>query len=139
MTPWTVAWQASLSFTMFKRLLKLIPIESMMPSNYLIPCCPLLLLPSVFPNIRFFLNELTLHIRWPKYQNFSFSIGFSNKYSELISLRIVWFDFLADQETLKSLLQHHSLKASILQCSTIFMDQLSKLYLTTRKTVTLTI
>ena len=139
MTPWTVAWQASLSFTISKKLLKLIPIESMMPSNYLIPCCPLLLLPSVFPNIRFFLNELTLHIRWPKYQNFSFSIGFSNKYSELISLRIVWFDFLADQETLKSLLQHHSSKASILQCSTIFMEQLSKLYLTTRKTVTLTI
>ena len=139
MTPWTVAWQASLSFTMSKRLLKLIPIESMMASNYLIPCCPLLLLPSIFPNIRFFPNELTLHIRWPEYQNFSFSIGFSNEYSELISLRIVWFDFLADQETLKSLLQHHSSKASILQCSTIFMDQLSKLYLTTRKTVTLTI
>ena len=139
MTPWTVAWQASLSFTMSESLLKLLAIESMMPSNYLIPCCPLLLLPSIFPNIRFFSDELTLHIRWPKYQNFSFSIGLSNEYSGLISLRIVWFDFLADQETLKSLLQHHSSKASILQCSTIFTDKLSKLYLTTRKTVTLTI
>ena len=131
MTPWTVAWQASLSFTMSESLLKLLAIESMMPSNYLIPCCPLLLLPSIFPNIRFFSDELTLHIRWPKYQNFSFSIGLSNEYSGLISLRIVWFDFLADQETLKSLLKYHISKVSVFQHSAFFMVQLPHPYIKT--------
>ena len=124
-TPWTAACQAFLSITNFQSLLKLMSIESVMPSNHLILCCTLLLLPSVFPSIRVFSNESVLHIRWPKYWNFSFSISPSNEYSELISFRIAWFDLLAVQGTLKSLLQHHSLKASILQHSAFFMVQLS--------------
>ena len=124
-TPWTAAHQAFLSITNFQSLLKLMSIESVMPSNHLILCCTLLLLPSVFPSIRVFSNESVLHIRWPKYWNFSFSISPSNEYSELISFRIAWFDLLAVQGTLKSLLQHHSSKASILQHSAFFMVQLS--------------
>ena len=108
-----------------------------MPSNHLILCCPLLLLPSVFPSIKVFSNESALHIRWPKYWSFSFSISPSNEYSGLISFRIDGFD-LAVQRTLKSLLQHHSLKASILQCSSFFMVQLSHPYMTTGKTIALT-
>ena len=114
-TPWTAACQASLSITNSQSLLKLISIESVMPSSHLILCRPLLLLPSVFPSIRVFSNELVLCIRWPKYWTFSFSISPSNEYSGLISFRIDWFDLLAVQGTLKSLLQHHSSKASILQ------------------------
>ena len=110
-------------------------IESMMPSNHLIVCHPLLLLPSVFPSIRVFSDESILHIRWPKYWSFSFCISPSDKYSGLISFRIDWFDLLAVQSTLKSLLQHHSWKALILQHSAFFMVQLSHLYITTRKTI----
>jgi len=124
-TPWTAACQAFLSITNFQSLLKLMSIESVMPSNHLILCCTLLLLPSVFPSIRVLSNESVLHIRWPKYWSFSFSISPSNEYSELISFRIAWFDLLAVQGTLKSLLQHHSSKASILQHSAFFMVQLS--------------
>ena len=115
--PWSAAHQASLCFTISQSLLKLMSIESVMPSNHLILCCPLLLLPSVFPSIRVFSNELVLvlPIRWPKYWSFSFSISTSNEYSGLISFRMDWLDFLALQQTLKSLLQHHSSKASILQ------------------------
>ena len=134
----SAAPQASLSFIISCSLLKLMSMESMMPSNHLIFCCPLLL-PSVFPSIRVFSNGSALHIRWPKYWSFSFSITLSNDYSGLISLRIDWFDFLAVQGTLKSLLYHHSLKASILQCSAFFMVQLSYLYMTTGKTIALTI
>ena len=115
-TPWTTARQASLSITNSRSLLKLTSIESMMPSNHLILCCPLLL-PSIFPSIRVFSNESVLCIRWPKYWSFSFSISSSNEYSGLISFRIDLFDLLAVQETLKSLLQHHSSKALILRCS----------------------
>ena len=111
-------------------------IESVMPSNHLILCCPLLFLPSVFPSISVFSNEPVLHIRWPKYWSFSFSISPSNEYSRLISFRIDWFDLLAVQG---SLLQHHSSKASILQCSAFFTVQLSHLYMTTGKTTALTI
>ena len=111
---WTAARQASLSFIISWSLFKLMSIESVMPSNYLILCCPLLLPPSIFPSIRVFSNESALHIRWPKYWSFSFSISSSNEYSGLISFRIHWFDILAVQGTLKSLLQHHSSKASIL-------------------------
>ena len=110
-----------------------------MPSNHLILCQPLLLLPSIFPSIRVFSNELALRIRWPKYWSFSFGISSSNEYSGLIFFRIDWFDFLAVQETLKSLLQHHSLKASILQCSAFFMVQLSHPYMTTGKSTALII
>ena len=124
-TPWSAACQASLSFTISRSLLKLMSIESVMPSNYLIFCCPLLLLLSMFPNIRVFFNESTLPIRWPKYWSFSFSISLSNEYSGLVSFRIDWFDLLAVQGTLKSLLQHHSLKASVLWHSVFFMAQLS--------------
>ena len=131
-TPWTAAHQAFLSFTISRSLLKLIIIESMMPSNHLILCHLLLLLPSIFPSIRVFSNELPLHIRWPKYYSFSFSP--SNKYSGLISFRIDWFDFLAIQGTLKSLLQHHSSKASILWSSAFFIVQLLHPYMTTGKT-----
>ena len=138
MIPWTVAHQSSLSITNSRSLLKLISIESVMPSNHLILCHPLLLLPSVFPSIRIFSNESALRIRWPKYWSFSFSISLSNQYSGLISFRIDWFDFLAFQGTLKRLLQHHNLKASILQCSAIFMVQLSYLYMTTGKSIALT-
>ena len=123
-TPWTAAHQSSLPFTISRSLLKLTSIESVMPSNHLILCCPLLLLPSIFPSIRVSSNELALHIRWPKYWSFNFSISPSNEYS-LVSFRIDWFDLLAVQGTLKSLLQHHSLKASVLQCSAFFMVQLS--------------
>ena len=112
-TPWTPARQASLSITNSQSLLKLMSIESVMPSNYLILCWPLLLLPSILPRIRVFSNESVLHIRWPKYWSFSFSISPSNEYSGLISFRIDWFDLHAVQGTLKSLLQHHSSKASI--------------------------
>ena len=113
-------------------------IESMMPSNHLILCHPLLLLPSVFPSIRVLSNESALHIRWPKYWSFSFSISPSSEYSGLISFRMDWLDLLAVQRTLKSVLQHHSSKASILWCSAFFMFQLSHLYMTTRKTIALT-
>ena len=109
-----------------------------MPSNYLILCCPLLLLPSIFHSIRDFSNESVLCFRWPKYWSFSFSISPSNEYSGLISFRIDWFDLSVTEGTLKSLLQHHSLKASILQCSVLFMVQLSQLYMTTGKTIALT-
>ena len=126
-TPWTTAHQASLSFTIPQSLLKLMPIESVMPSNHLILCHPLLLLPSIFPSIRVFSNELALHIRWPKYWSFSFSISPSNEYSGLISFRMD-LDLLAVQGTLKSFLPHHSLKASILWCSAFFMIQLSHYY-----------
>ena len=137
-TPWTTTCQPSLSFTISWGLLKLTSIESMMPSNHIILCCPLLLLPSVFPSIRVFSNESTLPIRWPKYWSFSFSISPSSEYSGLISFRIDWFDLLAVQETLKSFLQHHSSKASILWRSALFMVQLSHLYMTIGKTIALT-
>ena len=122
-TLWTAAHQASLSITNSQMLLKLMSIESVMPSNHLILCCPLLLLPSIFPSIRVFSNESGLHIRWPKYWSFSFSP--SNEYSGLISFRIDWVELLAVQGTLKSLLQHYNSKASILQCSAFFMVHLS--------------
>ena len=126
MTPWTVAHQAFLSFTISQSFLKLMSIESVMPSNHLVLCHPLLLLPSIFPSIRVFSKESVFPIRRPKYWSFSFSINPSNEYSGLISFGIDWFDLLAVQGTLKSLLQHHSSKASILQhSSTFFMDQLS--------------
>ena len=113
-------------------------IESVMPSNHLILCCPLLLLPSILPSIRVFPNGLALRIKWPKYWNFSFNISPSNEHPGLISFRIDWLDLLAAQGTLKSLFQHHSSKASILQCSTFFVVQLSHPYMTTGKTITLT-
>ena len=134
-TPWTAALQASLSITNSRNLLKLMSIESVMPSNHLILYCPLLLLPSIFPSIRVFSNKSVLHIRWPKYWSFSFSISPSNDYSGLISFRIDWLDLLAVQGTLKSLLQHHSSKVSILWCSAFFMIQLSHPYMTTGKTI----
>ena len=137
-TPWIAARQASLSITNSWSLLKLISIELVMPSNHLILCHPLLLLPSIFPSIRVFSNESVLHIRWPKYWSFSFSISTSNEYSGLISFRIDWLDLNAVQGTLKSLLQHHSSKASILQCSAFFIVQLSCPYMTTGKTIALT-
>ena len=118
-TPWTAARQASLSITNCQSLLKLKSVESVMPSNHLILCCPLLLLPSIFPSIRVCSNESALRIRWPKYWSFSFNISPSNEYSGLISFRLDWLDLLAAQGTLKSLLQHHSSKASILQCSSL--------------------
>ena len=130
---------ASLSFTSSWSLLKLMSIASVMPSNNLILCHPLLLLPSIFPSIRVFSNELTLCIRWPKYWNFNFSIRPSNEYSRLISFRTDWFDLLAVQGTLKSLLRHHSSKAQNLLCSAFFMVQLSHPYMTTGKTTALTI
>ena len=114
-TPWTAAHQASLFITNSRRLLRLMSIESVMPCNHLILCHPLLLLPSIFPSIRVFSNESALRIRWPKYWSFSFNISPSNKYSGLISFRMDWFDLLAVQGILKSLLQHHSSKASILR------------------------
>ena len=114
------------------------PKSLVMPSNHLILCCPLLLLPSTFPSIRVFFNESVLHIRWPKYWNFSFSISLSNEYSGLISLRMDWMELLAVQGTLNSLLQHHSSKASILWCSAFFIVQLSHPYMTTGKTIALT-
>ena len=137
-TPWTAACQASLSVTNSWSLLKLKSIKSVMPSNHLILCHHLLLLPSIFPSIRVFSNESVFHIRWPKYWSFSFSISPSNEYSGLISLRMDWLDLLAVQGTLKSLLQHHSSKASILWRSAFFIVQLSHSYMTTGKTVALT-
>ena len=137
-TPRTAAGQASLSITNSWSLLKVMSIESVISSNHLIVCCPLFLLPSIFPNIRVFSIESVLHIRWPKYWSFSFSISPSNVYSGLISFRIDWFDFLAVQGTLKSLLQHHSSKASILRRSAFFIVQLSHPYMTTGKTIDLT-
>ena len=125
--------QASLSFTISRSFLKLMSTELVMPSNQLILCRPLLLLPSIFPSIRVFFNEKALHIKWPKYWSFSFSISPSNEYSGLISFRIDWFDLLAVQGTLKSLLQQHILKASVLQCSAFFMVQPSHPYMTTWK------
>ena len=120
-TPWIVACQASLSITNSQSLHKLMSIESVMPSNYLIHCCPLLLLPSIFPSIRVFSNESSLHIRWPKYWSFSFNISPSNEHPGVISFRMDWLDLLAVQGTLKSLLQHHSSKTSILWHPTFFM------------------
>ena len=138
MTPWTAACQACLSLTVSQSWLKLMSIESMMLSNHLILCCPLLLLPPIFPNIRVFSNELTLCLRWPKYWSFSVSISPSSEYSGLISFRIDWFDLLVVQGTLKSFLQHHTSKASVLWCSAIFIVQLSHPYMTTGKTIALT-
>ena len=137
-TPWTAARQASLSFTSSWSLLKPMSIASVMPSNHLILCRPLLLLPSIFPSIRVFSNESALHVRWPKYWSFSFSISPSNEHPGLISFRMDWLHLLAVQRTLKSLLQHHSSKASILLCSAFFIVQLSHLYMTTGKTIGLT-
>ena len=137
-TPWTSVYQASLSLTISWSLLKLMSIESVMPPNHLILCHPLLLLPSIFPSIRVFSNESTLRMRWPKYWSFSFSISPSKEIPELISFRMDWLDLLVVQGTLKSLLQHHSSKASILRCSAFFTVQLSHPYMTTGKTIALT-
>ena len=136
-TPWT-ACQASLSITNSQSLLKLMSTESVMPSNHLILCRPPLLLPSTFPSIRVLSNESALHIRWPKYWSFNFSISPSKEHPELISFRMDWLDLLAVQGTLKSLLQHHSSEASILRCSAFFTVQLSHPYMTTGKTIALT-
>ena len=125
MTPWTAASQASLSITNSQSLPKFMSIESVMPSNHLILCCPLLLLPSIFPSIRVFSNELVLRMRWPEYWSFSFGISPSNEYSGLISFRIDWLDLLEVQGNLRSLLQHHSSKASNLLHSAFFIVQLS--------------
>ena len=130
-TPWTAAHQDSLSITNSWSLLKLMSIESMMPSNHLILCHHLLLLPSIFPSIQVFSNESALHIRWPKYWSFSFSISPSSEYSELISFRMDWLDLLSVQGTLKSLLQHHSSKASVLWHSAFFIVQHTLPYMTT--------
>ena len=136
--PWTAARQASLSFNNSQSLLKHIPIKLLIPSNHLILCCPLLLLPSIFPNIKVYPNESVLRIRWPKYWSFSFNISPSNEYSVVISFRIDWLDLLAVQGTLKSLLQHHSSTASVLQHSAFFIVQFSHPYKTTGKTLALT-
>jgi len=136
-TPWTAARQASLSITNSRSLLKLMSLESVMPSNHLTLCHPLLL-PSVFSSIRVFSSESVLGIRWPKYESVSFSISPSNEYSGLVSFWLDCLDLLAVQGTLKSLLQHHSSKASILQCSAFFIVQLSHPYMTTGKTIALT-
>ena len=137
-TPWTAAWQTSLAFTVSQSLLRLMSVESVMPSNHLIVCHPLFLLLSIFPSIRVFFYESVLCIRWPKYWSFNFSIRPSNEYSGLISFRMDWLDLLAVEGTLKSLLQHHTSKASILQCSAFFTVQLSHPYMTTGKTIALT-
>ena len=134
-TPWTTAGQTSLSITNPWSPPKPMSIELVMPSSHLILCCPLLLLPSIFPSIRVFSNELALHIRWPKYWSFSFNISPSNEYPGLISFRMDWLDLLAVQGTLRSLLQHHSSKASSLRCSAFFIVQLSHPYMTTGKTI----
>ena len=134
-TPWTAAHQASLSIINSRNLFKLIYIKLVMQSDHLILCCPLLLLPSIFPSIRVFSNKSVLLIRWPKYWSFSIHISPSSEYSGLISLRIHWLDLLAVQGTLKSLLQHHSLKALILQHSAFFMVWLSHPYMTTGRTI----
>ena len=136
-TPWTTARQASLPITNSRSLLKLMSIESVMPSNLLILCRPLLFLPSIFPSIRVFFYESALRIRWPKYWSFSFNITPSNEHPGLISFRMDWLELLAVQGTPKSLLQHHSSKASILQCSAFFIVQLSHPYMTTGKTIAL--
>ena len=133
-TLWAVALQASLSFTISQSLLKLKSTESMMPSNHVVLCHPLPLLASIFPSIRVFSNESALHIRWPKYWNFIFSISPSNEYSGLISFRIDWFDLFAVQGTLKSLIQHHNSKALVLWLSVVFVVELSHLCMTTGKT-----
>ena len=132
-TPWTAARQASLSITNSQSPPKPMSTELVMPSNHLILCCPLLLLPSIFPSTRVFSNESALCMRWPKYWSFSFSISPSNEHSGLISFRMDWLDLLAVQGTLKSLLQHHSSKASTLRCSAFFIVQLSHPYMTTGK------
>ena len=134
-TPWAAAHQASLSFTISWSLLKLMSIKSVMPSNHLILCHPLLFLPSIFPSIRVFSKELALSIKWSKYCSFSLSISPSNEHPGLISPRMDWLDLLAIQGTLKTLLQHQRSKASILQHSSFFMVQLSHLYMTTGKTI----
>ena len=136
-TPWITAHQASLSITNSWSLPKLMSVESVMPSNHLILCRPLLLLPSIFPSNRVFSNKSALLIRWPKYWSFSFNIRSSNKHPSLISFRVDWLDLLAVQGTHKSLLQHHSSKASILRCSASFIVQLSHPYMTTEKTIAL--
>ena len=128
-TPWTAACLVYLSFTISQSLLKLMSIELVMPSNHLVLCHPLLFLPVIFLSIRVFFNKLAVCIRWPEYWSFSLSINPSNGYSGLISFRIDWFNLVAVQETLKSLLKHHSSKASILRCSAFFMDQLSHPYM----------
>ena len=138
MTPWTAAHQSSLSITNSQTLPRLMSIESVMPSSHLILCHPLFLLPPIPPSIRVFSNESTLCMRWPKYWSFSFSISPSNEHPVLISFRMNWLDLLAVQGTLKSLLQHHSSKASILRRSAFFTVQLSYPYMTTGKTITLT-
>jgi len=137
-TPWTAALQTSLSITNSCSLLKLMSIKSVMPSNHLILCHPLLLLPSIFPSIRVFSNESVLHIRWPKYWSFSFSISPSNEYSGLISFRMDWWNLLAVQGTLNSPLQHHNSKASMLWHSAFFIVQISHPYMTTGKAIALT-
>ena len=137
MTPWTAACQASLSITNSWSLPKVMSIKLVMPPSHLILCRPLLLLPSIFPNISLFSNESVLPIRWPKFWSFSFSIIPSNEYLGLI-FRVDWLDLLAVQGTLKSLLQHHSSKASILRCSAFFIVQLSQPYMTTEKNIALT-
>ena len=136
-TPGTAACEASLSITNSLSLLKLISIESVIPSNHFNLCCPLFLLPSIFPSSSVFSNESVLPIRWPKYWSFSFNISPSNEYSGLISFRMDWLDLLAVPGTLKSLLQHHSSKASILRCSALLIVQFSHPYMTTGKTITL--
>ena len=138
-TPWTVAHQASLSITNSRSLLKPMSIESVMPSNHLIVCHPLLLPPSIFPSIRVFSNESVLPIRWPKYLSFSFNISPSNEHPGLISFRMDWLGLLAVQGTLKSLLQYHSSKASILWQSAFFIVRISHPYMTTGKTIALSI
>ena len=137
-TPWAAAHQASLTITNSQSLLKLMTIESVMPFNHLILCCPLLLRPSIFASIRVLSSESVLHIRWPMYWSFSFSISPSKEYLGLISFRIGWLDLLAVQGTLRGLLQHHSSKASIFQLSAFFIIQLSHPHMTTRKTIALT-
>ena len=137
-TPWTTARQASLSFTNSQSLIKLMSIESLMLSNHIILCHPLLLPPSVIPSNRIFSTESVLHIRWPKYWSFSYSISPSNEYSGLISFRMDWLHLLAVQGTLKSLLQNHNSETSILRCSAFFMVQLSHPYIATEKTIILT-
>ena len=132
-TLWTAARQASLSFTISRSSLKLMSIESVMPSKHLILCRPLIFLPSIFPSIRVFANESAIHIRWPKYWSFSFNISPSNEHSGPISFRMDWLDLLAAQETVKSLLQHYHSKASVLWHSAFFLVQLSHLYMTTGK------
>ena len=136
-TPWTAACQVSLSITNSWSLFKLMSIKSVMPSNHLNLCYPLLLPPSIFPNIKVFSNESVLCIRWPNYRSFSFSISPSNDYSGLISFRMDWLDLLAVQGTLKSLLQHHGSKASVLRCSALFIIQLSHPYMNTGKIIVL--